>query len=263
MKKLTFILALALVLVPCAIRAGEDVDADPGREVLLAKMKEYLAAMDSLSVPEAEAEVDFMISSVGDSLFRNRAAVEAYRHFRESRIMGSENVAVHIYDKWFATYRTVFDDIDELDEAQLYAFINRRSLLGCKAPRLGFVDDRGDSLTIPFNDGRKSIIYFYSVGCPKCLYVSMTMSRYLNGHNPSVDLFTIYTGDEEAAWHMYVEKELDIKAPQVSVHNLCGGQTEFALAYGVVQTPRLFLVDEDGVIIGRNLDTDALSRLLE
>lgn len=270
MRRLSVILAIAATFVfcPCVVRAVTDDEggvqrADEGREILLARMTEYLNAMDTLPIPAAEAEVDYMISSIGDSLFRNTAAVEAYRHFRSSKYMGSENVAIHIYDKWFASYRTVFDNIDELDEAELYAFVNRRSLIGCKAPELLFEDADGDTLTVPSNSGRKSILFFYSVGCPKCLYISLTMSKYLNESNPDLDLYTIYTGEDDAAWHIYTERELKITAPSTRVRHLRGGLTEYATAYGVIQTPRLFLVDENGVIIGRNLDTEALSRLLE
>lgn len=258
-----FAAALALAVCPFLSRAQTGTEPERGREAVLAKMTEYLNAMDSLSIEAAQDEVDFMISSVDDSLFRNKVAVEAYRHFRASKFMGSENVAVHIYDKWFATYKTLFEDIDELDEAQLYAFINRSSLIGCRAPELEFADENGDTVTVPSNGGRKSIIYFYSVGCPKCMYISLTMSKYLNEHNPDIDLFTVYTGDNDAAWHLYLERELKVTAPRVRVRNLSGGQAEYATTYGVIQTPRLFLIDGDGVVIGRNLDTEALSTLLE
>lgn len=270
MKRLSVILAVAaaFILCPCVVRAVADDEGpvqptDRNREALLVRMNEYLNAMDTLPIPEAEAEADYMISAIGDSLFRNRAAVEAYRHFRASKHMGSENVAIHIYDRWFASYKAVFDNIDELDEAELYAFVNRRSLIGCRAPELLFEDADGDTLAVPSSDGRRSIVFFYSVGCPKCLYISLTMSKYLNESNPDLDLFTIYTGEDEAAWQLYTERELAVTAPSVNVHHLRGGLTEYATAYGVIQTPRLFLVDESGVIIGRNLDTEALSKLLE
>ncbi len=35
------------------------------------------------------------------------------------------------------------------------------------------------------------------------------------------------------------------------------------MKYGVLQTPRMFLIDKEGIIIGRGLDSDALERLLD
>lgn len=264
MKHTLLITAVAVLsaLSLSGVHTFADDDSAGGREELLAKMTEYLNAMDSLSISEAEAEADFMISAVDDSLFRNKVAVEAYRHFRSSRLMGSENVAVHIYDRWFATHKAFFEDMDELDEAQLYAFINRKSLIGCRAPQLESIDENADTVSVRFDSGRRTIVYFYSVGCPKCMYISLTMSKYLNEVNPDVDLVTIYTGDDDASWRLYLERDLKVTAPRVKVLNLCAAQTEFVTSYGVIQTPRLFLIDAEGVIIGRNLDTKSLSKLL-
>lgn len=258
-----FILTLtAALMLQLPLAAQRDTTA------LMRTMDQYLQAIDYLPHEEACAEADFLISSVRDSSLRSTIAVKAYKHFRASKVMDSENVAVHIYDNWFATFKTVFDSLDELDEAEFYAFVNRASLLGAKASTLTFKDLRSRDVTLPSSavtkTARPSIIFFYSVGCPNCLVTSIELKEYFKKQRPEADLYTIYTGDDAKEWKNYTRFELNIpNRCKSNVYHLTGGDTDYVLPYGVTQTPRLFLVDSNGIIIGRCLDVPALKILLQ
>jgi len=231
------------------------------------KLDNYLGEVDKLSIPAACEECNFIIASVPDSALRNHVAEHVYRHFRKSKYMGAENVAVYVYDKWFAPFRTVFDDMNELDEAEFYAFVNRSSLIGAKAPVLKFPSAKKDSVCVPapsVRKGRKSIIYFYSRDCPKCLFTSVSLAKLLNSSKYKVNLYTIYTLQDKDRWNDYIHKELNVRNTcSTKVYHLYGGDVDYVVPYGVTQTPRLFLLDESGVVVGRNLDVPALKILLD
>lgn len=258
----SFVFSIATTLV---------VHAEPVDSVIFHKLDNYLQEVDKLAIPSACEECNFIIASVPDSILRNHVAEHVYRHFRKSKFMGAENVAVYIYDKWFAPFRTVFEDMNELDEAEFYAFVNRSSLIGTKAPTLKFPSARKDSVTVPLpvkkhsaRKSRKSIIYFYSSDCPKCLFTSVSLAKLLNGSKYDVNLYTIYTLEDKERWQKYIRNELDVKTNcRTKVYHLYGGDVEYVVPYSVTQTPRLFLVDENGVVTGRNLDVHALKILLE
>lgn len=249
--------------------------ASPQTSALSAKLDEYLAHIDCLEIPAACAEVDFLISSVQDEALRNTVAQRAYFHFRESKIMGSENIAIHIYDRWFADYTAIFDDLDKFEEAGLHAYVNRASLIGAQAPSLTLTSPEGDEITLP-KPGRKAVIFFYSATCPKCLLTSIGLCSFLTGKKSSdplkttriragkMDFFAIYAGDDDAQWAEYTRKHLNLKSSCKSkLYHLKAEGSDFVPAYGVVQTPRLFLVGEDGRVIGRNLDVPALEKLMK
>lgn len=226
------------------------------------KLGEYLSAIDRLPIPEAQAEADFLISSVQDSSLRSGIATKVYEHFRDSKVMGSENVAVYVYDKWFATFRAAFDDIDKLDAAEFHAFVNRRSLIGAKASTLKYATEKGDTLSFP-RKGRRTILYFYTTGCPKCLYNSVTMSKLLNDNKYRTDVVCVFTGDDDSAWKSYTMRELKIrKTCRTKVFHVTPADDDFVTAYSVIQTPRLLLISRDGHVIGRSLDANALETLL-
>lgn len=285
MKRLSVILALALTVLP--LRAGKVSGASADNPALQAesitalqldsipaaldaKLQEYLERMDLMPADAACEEADFLISSVQDDDLRSLVAQKAYRHFRTSKVMGSENVSVHIYDRWFATFKAVFQTLEELDEAEFYAFINRKSLLGEKAVNLTLTDMKGRAVQLFGKGGKKpvqTVIFFYSTTCPKCLYIAHRLAEILApkklAKGLKINLFAIYTGDDDAEWKGYVKKNLKLSSNcKLKLYNLKGGDADFVTAYGVIQTPRLFLVDEDSVIIGRNLDAAALEILL-
>ena len=71
-------------------------------DVLLDKLDGYVPAIQALPLAQQDEEVEFLISSCKDKSLRERVAEELFHRFHDSKIMGSENVAVHIYDRWFA-----------------------------------------------------------------------------------------------------------------------------------------------------------------
>jgi hypothetical protein len=79
------------------------------------------------------------------------------------------------------------------------------------------------------------------------------------------DFYAFYTGDSAGQWKDYVSKSLDISAENLSVTHVWDPEVAsgYQRKYGVLQTPRLFLISPDGTIIGRGLDTDALSYMME
>lgn len=263
-------------------RAVNAAPADAAPQIdtaqLYPQLDAYLAEIDKLGLTAAEAETDFMISAVQDSSLRNDVAIRAYRHFRDSKVMGAENIAIHIYDVWFASFKTVFPTLEDLDDAEFHALVNRRSLIGAKAPELTLATMKGDSLTIPaiavsnaagkdaakrLLRGRFNVVYFYSTGCPKCLYTSLKLKDFLSSKHRKLNFYAIYTGDDQAAWKAYSLRELKVvNNCRTKVYHLQGGESDYPLSYAVLQTPRLFLISPEGTVVGRNLDVPALEKLL-
>jgi len=261
LKRLFCIIFLFGALNTSVCIAQSDIVPAVDTSVVYSKLNEYLSALDQVDMLEACSETDLIISSVVDSVMRNEVATRVYRHFRDSKYMGAENVAIYVYDRWFAPFKTLFADPDEFDEASLYAFVNRASLLGCKAPELTLEDLDGKECTLP-SGKRPAVLFFYSVGCPKCLYISQRLKMILSGRK--LDFYAVYVGEDDSEWAQYVKTELSVKSScKTRVHHLKSGDSPFSIKYGVIATPRLFLIAGDGVIVGRNLDAAALQTLLE
>ncbi len=231
------------------------------------KIDEYFGALAGESLDMQKAEADFMIEVSSDSLIRQFTAEKIYEHYVNSKLMGAENVAVHVFDKWFAGGGLKMEDELDFLNARIFAEFNRLSLVGSKAPELKMeaADGTWTELFGDGDDGGKwRILYFYDSGCVKCKVESMLLRNMLMTEDFPVEFYAVYAGDDREAWDAYVAERLDVGDSAARIVHLWDPQMEsdFQRKYGVIQTPRLFLVDPEGIIVGRGLDAKALGQML-
>ena len=234
---------------------------------LSTKLLEYFEAMKYESVQVQKGECDFLIENTSDSLLRSYVARTIYDHFAASPVMGSEAVAIHIYDRWYKPGLVKMDSDMELLGAQVFAEFNRLSQIGCPAPelRMEAMDGSYIELFVPSDrHDRFRILYFYDAECSNCKVQSILLSNLLATESFPVEFYAIYTGDNRESWKKYISERFDISQTSAKIVHLWDPEivSDFQRKYGVLQTPRMFLVAPDGVIVGRGLDVYALSQML-
>lgn len=229
----------------------------------------YLAALDG-EPPEIQKEnIDFIIDECeGDTATARHVALKIYDHFKSSPVMGAEAMAIYLTDTRFSTGEIRMRSDTELAGAELFAAFNRNSLIGMKAPQAAFTTAGNGTVLIPEDcKGTLSILYFYDTGCPVCLMESFHLkSEAENGMLGGVKarLIAVYTGQDELAWESYISEYLPESTDSLEVTNVWdpGYSSDFPRLYGVLSTPKMFLIGKDGTILGRNLDTEALKTLI-
>ena len=114
-------------------------------------------------------------------------------------------------------------------------------------------------------DPRYQILYFFDTGCAKCKLETAMLRSLLDDKDYPVALAAVYVGRDEDAWRRWRDSTFVLRPGRTRVNHLWDPEDEsgYQMKYGITATPRMFLVDPDGVIIGRGLDTDALVRLLD
>ena len=221
-----------------------------------AKLDEYFAALAGEDAALQASECDFLIASCQDSLVRQYVALKIYDHYLQSKIMGDDAVAVHVADRWLLSGEVPMQTEADLLNARLFAEFNRASLIGCQAPALTLRTPEGGALRIPEAEGY-SVLYFYEAGCPTCQVETPRLARLMASGDYALTVYAIYTGADAAAW--------EAARPQLpgAVHLWDPAiDSDWQRQYGVLQTPKMFLVNPAGVIVGRGLDTPALQMLL-
>ena len=235
------------------------------RASLDAKLGEYVAAIEPAGPDAQIEECDFLIESCSDSLVKQYVALRLYDHYFSSKIMGAESVAIHILDRWFFTGEVKMPNDVDLLNARVYADFNRSSLLGAQAPRLDVRNMAGEGVTLyDVPSKRYSVLYFYDTGCARCKIETIKLRSLLETEEYPIDLYAFYTGDNEDAWREYVGERFVLDAEGVNVVHLWDPEidSDFQRKYGVLQTPKMFLIRPDGKIAGRELDADALGQML-
>lgn len=262
MKKILFISFLFLALSV----QGQGLDS-LRREALAGKLGEYFGAIIKEPVSVQAAEADFMIEAASDSLVRQFVAQWIYEHYLESPLMGAESVAIHIFDEWFLPGKVRMDSDIDLLNARIHADFNRMSLIGEKAPGLAMEALDGsfvEMYTGSDKGGRHRVLYFYDTDCAKCRIETILLRNMLNTESFPVEFYAVYVGDDRPEWETYVKEKLNVDESEMKVTHLWDPtlESDFQRKYGVIQTPRLFLIAPDGTILGRGLDTKALSAML-
>lgn len=232
----------------------------------LGMVEEYIAALEQEELDTKVAECDFLVSTCTDSLLRQAVAAKLYAHYADSQLMGEEAVAIHLYDRWFADGTVAFPSEEERFRAKVFVEFNRSSLLGLPAPILEMRGLEEETVPVPAPTGEvRSILYFYDTDCAKCKLEAILLRSWLEEQEADLDFYALYVGSDAQSWKDYVADRLQIDSPHVKVIHAWDPEvaSDFQRLYGILQTPRLFLLDRNGVIIGRRLTVDALRQLVE
>ena len=256
MRKYLVLILLALCL---PLRAQQPDSVKLAR--LDGVMQQYFTSLLGAPASDQGEEMDFLISTCKDSLVRQYVALKIYDHYVRSKVMGDEAVAIGVYDRWFAPGTVRFKtEIDRMN-ARIFADFNRASLIGAQAPELLLQDINGLGVApLERSAGRHKVLYFYDTDCASCRIETTRLRDFVQSNQHPVDVYAVYTGSDEAAWARYRATRL----PEGVIHLWDPELTsDFQRKYGVLQTPRMFLIAPDGTILGRGLDTPALRQMLE
>lgn len=228
------------------------------------RLEEYFRTLEPERIEVKNRECDLLIGSASDSLLRRHIALKIYDHYLMSPVMGDEAVAIHLTDTWFAPGLIDMGGDDVLLEAKIFADFNRQSLLGMKAPPATLETPDGEVVEIGGSSSRYRVLFFYDTDCAKCRLETVMLRSKLNSKNWPIDVYAVYTGVSAESWKEWRETKFTVRAGQTRVIHLWDPEvkSDYQMKYGVLQTPRMFLVDRSGTIIGRGMDTAALDRLL-
>ena len=254
---------LFLCLAPSLHCAGQ---IDSTRLAALdARLEEYFRTLEPERIEVKNDECDLLISSAKDSALQRHIALKIYDHYLESPVMGDEAVAIHLTDKWFAPGLIDLGSDEALLNAKVYADFNRQSLLGMKAPAVEMETPEGVKVEVGGQSARYRVLFFYDTDCSKCKVETILLRSKLNTRDWPIDVYAIYTGVSAESWKEWRDSKFTVRAPETKVIHLWDPEvrSDYQMKYGVIQTPRMFLLDRSGTIIGRGMDTKALELLLD
>lgn len=264
MKRLVAILAVILAALPAFGRTNESTaHADDlwMYEKLDSLADRYMSLICIEPVEIKQQECDFLLASIDDSLMQSHLAQRLYNNYRKSPFMGDEAVAIYLWDNWFESRIVNFESEGEYADAKVFARFNRQSLIGCTAPSLTLCRPCSGTTVIP-RPGRSAILFFYDTDCAKCKLETKVLPTVLKGWKAKADFYAVYVGTDKEKWKKW-RKEFKLGNCNLKVIHLWDPELEsdFVQNYGVLSTPKLFIIKNDGTILGRRLEVENLPQL--
>lgn len=210
------------------------------------------------------AEMNFLIDSAKDSITKAHIALWLFDYYKQSPLMGEEELAIYIYDSYIQTGivapRSEFDAMD----AKLFVDFNRSSLLGMQAPQITLFKPCGGEQTIP-QKGKTALIWFYDSSCGKCKMEAKLLPSIIEQHaTKPINFYAVYSGQSKKDWRNF-RKAFRLRSKNVKLVHLWDPtiSSDYLRQYGVISTPKLFMVEAGGLIIGRRLELDNLPQMFE
>ena len=262
-------LCLTLCVVTDIHAAAQTDTLSGGTSMTQEDINMVMSVFDGLQPYEIIGKVDGFIMTGKNGEEIAQIAYFMYRYYRDSRIMGYDEIAIYVADNYFLNGKYNLPDEEARLEMRLFADANRCSLIGMRASVMTMQDPAGNDIRFPEGEQDYSILYFYDDECPACQRMTPALMQCLTRCDKDINftVYMVYTQDDRERWMDYVAKVIHpFNLPDnVTLVNLWDPEmkSDFLTAYGVISTPKLFLVDRNGAIIGRELTPTALSQVVE
>lgn len=226
------------------------------------KMEKYLMEYTPQIPDSIIKSLDVLIEKVrpSEALFKYIINWSTH-HYESSKIMGQDAVFVHLVFSYFITRQTPW-----IEEVQLTNIIDKAmrispNLIGTTAPFLRIPDDKGVMQDLHKIKAPFTALFFYDPDCGHCKTETPKVKEVINSYaDKGVKVYAVCTEFDEDMWKEFiVEKEIDSWINVIDLEN----KSNFRGKYNIMGTPRLYLLNEKKKIIAKQIDSEALSEILE
>ncbi|MEX0811311.1 MAG: thioredoxin-like domain-containing protein [Chitinophagales bacterium] len=182
--------------------------------------------------------------------------------FAKSKVMGFDNVYVHLVENYYAS-----GDAWWVDSTDLYRITSRAkelkpTLVGQKAPTLVLKNENDKIVAINNLPNKYTLLYFYDPDCGHCKKETPKMVKAVNEakeKNIDIQPVAVSIDSDEEKWHKFM-KEYGVDT-WINLADL-NYRNNFREIYDLQSTPRAFLLDSDKKIIAKRFDSNQLINIL-
>ena len=226
------------------------------------KVDDYL---DNLILPAPDSikmEIDALIEQA-------KRDKQTYQHlvwhltikYQTSKIMGMDEVYVHIVDNYFMTGEMDFWANDQLkknlkEKADQY----RNSLIGMIAPNLILQNLDGQPTALHDLSNKYSIIYFYDPDCSHCKKETPILKAFYESSSYDVGIYTVSADTSITKMKNYID-EMNLQ-DWVNTNGTRTYGLNYLELYDAFTTPTIYLLNEKKEIIAKKIAASQLNEAI-
>ena len=216
-----------------------------------------------------EENISQTLSKETDSLPRNE------RLKKEMEFVNNNPNSIHsayilsVYTSTWGKEKTknLFEQFSEKNKNSKYGLKIARYINLNKDPKIGekyvdfeMTDSNGQLKNLSDIKGKIILLEFWASWCGPCRQENPNLVKTYEKYNPKgFEIFAVSLDMDKNSWIKAIE---DDRLNWGHVSDLKGNENEASLIYGINGIPDSFLIDENGVIIGRGLRGEKLNQKL-
>lgn len=118
----------------------------------------------------------------------------------------------------------------------------------------------GQKISLDQFQGKYILLDFWASWCAPCRKEHPNLIKtYEEFKNKDFDIISVSLDDQRSNWLTAIEKD---KLTWTQISDLKGQQNEIAVEYGIQSVPANFLINPDGLIIAKNINSEELKKVL-
>ncbi|MBR5249715.1 MAG: redoxin domain-containing protein [Bacteroidales bacterium] len=231
------------------------------------ELQMVLQTLDGIPAQQLIPKLSQWYAAEKDSTAQQLFIKTAFNHYADSPIMGYEHVALYLADEFLLNGRVSLSSTEEF-QVSWYTQVTRSNALGATAPDLIFYNPQGYPVQLNRLPGDYLVLLFIDDQCPICQQEYEALAgwaeQWIQAPTCELSMVRCYVGDDLERWSTYQKEHPLPQSDSLTIWDAWDPDfnTGFQLYYGVISTPKMFLINSQDRIVGRNLNTAALAQLL-
>ena len=235
--------------------------------LLSAKLNEYI---DKVSFQDPDSLVNAVDIAIGKTVPFTETQKYFVQYltnkFQDRKIMCQDNVTIHLIDKYYCQNEAWWYD-DTAGKRKMCEEAKKAlpTLCGKTTPDLNMADTAGKMHRLYENLGRYTILFFYDPTCGHCKEVIPVVNRVFLEHKKNgIKVYAVSTENQYDEWRKMMRSRPELQG----WINVCrvdryAPWPYYKQDYNIVANPTMFILDENGRIIGKKIHEDQLEFFIE
>lgn len=181
--------------------------------------------------------------------------------YSDPKIMGTDAVYVHLAENYYLNGQATWIDSANLQGIRVRVADLKPLLIGSPAPVLpGLINTESTPVSIDTVNADYVILFFWDPGCSHCKEVlPKLLVEYPGLKKLGCEVVAVDTHAEKEPWIKYIEEN---KLTWINVYSPVYFR-EILNRYQVWTTPRVFVLDRKGKIVGKDLAVEQIKPFIE
>jgi peroxiredoxin/predicted CopG family antitoxin len=229
--------------------------------ILIPAIDSYLKNMIIPAPDSIIRAIDLILSKAeSDSAMMRFLTGHIFNQYVTSKIMGMENVVVHLIDNYYLAGKVYYRDEDFVKKIIEYADKHRETLIGKQAGDLKMETVNGGAESLFDIDAPYILVCFYESSCDHCRQeIPKIYKVFESFKDRGLAGFCVYTQRDKNEWLKFVTEHqltdwINVWDPK--------NENNFRFKYSVYSVPQVYVLDKNMKIVGRGLESISLVQLL-